>query len=213
METFGIIIPDRGDRPALTNHCFRMLNRMTKKPDFVYHVNYNPIGEGFDLVERVFDGVNRAKSDGIDLVFIIEDDYYPADYFERFGDFTSDFFGDDLTFYYHLRQRAFASLPHPKRASLFTTGFRISHMNGFQWGGNQFLDLRIWQWANKHIKWRKFVNTGAVGVKHNLGLCGGKGHTMRMPHQDPKMEWLGKRVDAESLDFYKSLSNELRNAD
>jgi hypothetical protein len=187
---------------------------MTLKPDLIICVDWKPVSEDFDLVERVYDGVQKAKESGFDLVFIVEDDdYYPADYFERFGDFTSDFFGDDLTYYYHLQQRGFNSQPHPKRSSLFTTGFRISHMDGFQWGGDQFLDLRIWQWANRNIKWRKFVNTGAIGIKHGIGKCGGKGHTMRMRHQDPKMEWLQNRVDADSFDFYKSLSNELRNAD
>lgn len=215
MEEFAVIIPTRGDRPKLLDNCFRQLRRMTLKPDLIHCVDWKPVSNDFDLVERVYDGVCKMKAAGFDLVFIVEDDdYLSSDYFERFGDTTeADFFGDDLTYYYHLKQRAFVSLPHPKRSSLFNTGFRISTLEGFQWGGDVFLDIRLWKWAQQKKLRTRFVNSGAIGIKHSLGLCGGKGHTMRMPHQDPKMEWLGKRVDAESLEFYKSLSNELRNAD
>jgi hypothetical protein len=188
---------------------------MTLKPDHSLFVDFPPISGGIDLVERVFAGVCQAKEMGFDLVFILEDDdAYGADYFERFGDTLGvDFFGDDLTYYYHLKQRAFSSFHHPKRSSLFTTGFRISKIEGFQWGGDQFLDIRLWKWANEKKLHTKFVNTGAIGIKHNQGRVAGKGHIQIMRHMDHKMEWLKSRVDEKSFEFYQSLSQKLIYAD
>jgi hypothetical protein len=210
MERFAVIIPDRGDRAELTAFCFRQLNRMTRQPDKVFHINYHPIGEDVDLCERVFEGVERAKAEGIDLVFILEnDDHYPADYFERFGDFNADFFGDDLTFYYNLKNRTFKPIHHEGRSSLFTTGFRISSLGNFQFRGNQFLDLKLWRHANDAALKMKFVHTGAIGMKHGVGLCGGKGHTMKLQYCDTNMNWLRQRVDRESYLFYTDFSRKL----
>src|SRR5690606_6048878 len=148
MEQFAVIIPDRNDRPEFTKHCLMQIQRMTLQPDKIIHVNWPAITNEIDLVERVYHGVLAAKGMGIDLVFIMEnDDYYPADYFERFGDMKADFFGDDLTFYYNLKSRSYSSFPHKYRSSLFTTGFRISKLKDFQWTGNQFVDMRLWKWA------------------------------------------------------------------
>lgn len=210
MDSFAVIIPDRGDRPELTKHCFKQIERMTLKPDQVIHVDWKAISPDFDLVERVHYGVEAAKAFGIDLVFILEnDDYYPADYFEKFGDMKSDFFGDDLTFYYNLRQRTFNSFYHKNRSSLFTTGFRISSLGNFQWAGDQFIDLRLWDWAKTKGLSTRFVNTGAIGMKHGVGLCGGKGHKMKLKNEDNKLTWLNKRVDPDSFEFYKTMSMEL----
>jgi hypothetical protein len=210
MEKFAVIIPDRNDRPELIQHCFKQLSRMTVKPDQVFHINWSPISSQVDLVERVLDGACKAKAAGFDLVFIIEnDDYYKPDYFERFGDFNGDIFGDDMTYYYHLKNRQYKSMPHPGRASLFTTGFRISALKDFQWGGDQFLDGRLWDYAKRNRLKRVFVNTGAIGIKHGIGKCGGKGHKMKMINCDSHMSWLKGRVDPESYLFYSELSRKL----
>jgi hypothetical protein len=209
-ERFAVIIPDRNDRPELIQHCLNQLSRMTIKPDKIFHVNWPPISAHIDLCERVYDAVMRAKEFGIDLVFIIEnDDYYPANYFERFGDLNADFFGDDLTYYYHLKTRQYKSMYHPGRSSLFTTGFRISALGNFQWGGDVFLDMRLWEHAKKNKLKKMFVNTGAIGIKHGIGKCGGKGHRMKMQNCDTHMSWLKSRVDPESYLFYSEMSRKL----
>jgi hypothetical protein len=210
MERFAVIIPDRNDRPELTEFCFRQLSRMTRKPDQVFHINYPAIGQDVDLCERIYDGVQQAKQAGIDLVFIMEnDDFYPADYFERFGDFHADFFGDDLTFYYNLKNRTFQSFPHQWRASLFTTGFRISKLGDFQFRGDQFLDLKLWKHAGEAGLKMRFVHTGAIGCKHGVGLCGGKGHKMKLRQCDNEMQWLRGRVDRDAYLFYADFSRKL----
>jgi hypothetical protein len=210
MEKFAVIIPCRGDRPDLIQHCFKQLSRMTVQPDQIFHINWPPVSNHFDLVERVLDGVYKAKEAGIDLVFIVEnDDSYPANYFERFGDFSGDFFGDEMTYYYHLKTRQYKSMYHPGRSSLFTTGFRISTLGDFQWGGDVFLDVRLWEFAKKNKLKRVFVNTGAIGVKHGIGKCAGKGHKMKMLASDPHLSWLKGRVDSESYLFYSEMSRKL----
>jgi hypothetical protein len=210
MTPFAVIIPDRNDRPELTKHCFWQIQRMTRKPDEIIHVNYPPISQDMDLAERVHNGVMAAKSKGYELVFIMEnDDFYPSDYFERFGDMKGDFFGDDLTFYYNLRNRTFQSFPHAGRSSFFTSGFRVSTIQKFQFTGNQFLDKRMWEYAADRCLKRTFVHTGAVGIKHGVGLCGGKGHKMNLRNIDQNMNWLRDRVDSESFSFYSELSRKL----
>jgi hypothetical protein len=210
MERFCVIIPDRNDRPDFTFHCLKQLSRMTVKPDEIIHVNFPPISEDFDLVERVYHGVMAAKSKGIDLCFIVEnDDFYPINYFEKFGDFNAEIFGDDMTYYYNIKLRAFSSLPHPGRSSNFTTGFRISALKGFQWTGDVFLDIRLWKWAQDQKLKARFVHTGAIGIKHGTGLCGGKGHTMKLKNPDTTMMWLKGRVDKDSYLFYCEMSRKL----
>ena len=180
---------------------------MTLQPDRIYHINYTPKGEGFDLIDRVTDGVFRAAKDGMDWCFVCEnDDYYPANYFDRFTPYLDkyDFIGDDHTTYYNLINRTFSTFDHGFRATLFTTAFRISSLNLFEWpadGPN--LDIHLWKYA-RHRK-RKFIESGTVGIKTGIGLCGGNGHHRKLRTPDPDMEWLKARVDGEAYNFYKSI--------
>jgi hypothetical protein len=210
---FAVIIPDRRDRPEFTKNCLRQLERMTLKPDRVFHIDHPALGPGFDLIDRVRQGVSLAEQAGFDWCFIIEnDDYYPANYFERFANYTFDysFLGQDYSDYYNLKNLTQNRFQHDYRASLFTTGFRISALNNFTWPENSkpFLDIELWKYA-RHKK-RKFIDTGALGIKHGLGLCGGKGHQMNWPkNYDKDMNDLRKKVDAESFQFYKSMADKL----
>jgi len=183
---------------------------MTLKPNQIFHINTPPTGTGFDLIARVIDGCYRAKAAGFDLCFIVEnDDFYPSDYFKKYEPYfeQGDFFGQDYSDYYNLRNLTHNRFQHQYRASLFTTGFKLSALNNFEWPDNRkpFLDIPLWQYA-RH-KRRIFVDSGAVGIKHNLGLCGGKGHQMYWPkNYDHGMNWLKKSVDQEAFTFYHSLA-------
>lgn len=211
---FCVIIPDRGDRPEFTEHCFRQLDRMTLKPGITIHMNGEPESSAFDLVQRVFKGVKTAQNAGYDLCFIIEnDDYYPSNYFERFAPYFDDFhfFGSESSLYYNLKNQTHNTFQHPHRASLFTTGFKISGLNNFEWpqADRPFLDIDLWKYA-RHKK-RKFIDTGAIGMKHGLGLCGGKGHKMYWPkNYDKGMNRLRNIVDQESFQFYRQMANKLQ---
>lgn len=210
---FCAIIPDRGDRSDLTAHCFKQLKRMKTYPDKVYHINYTPKSEGYDLIDRVIEGTMRAKADGIDWCFIIEnDDYYPVRFFDGYLPYFErhDFIGDQYTVYYNLRNLTHKEFSHPHRSSLFTTAFRISALNNFEWprDENPFLDIELWKYAR--FKRRAFINTGAIGIKHGLGLCGGKGHKMHMQNHDQDLNWLSSHVDEISFQFYKGMIEKLK---
>lgn len=211
--TFTAIIPDRGDRKELTDQCFRQLGRMKVGPNKVFHIDYHPESEGYDLKTRLHRGYLQAKSDGFDWVFIIEnDDSYPDNYFEKFLPYMDkyDFIGQATTIYYHLGARVWREQNHNHRSSLFTTAFRVSAMANFDWAKSAmvFIDLDIWNYARKKGN-SKFIQTGAIGIKHGVGLCGGIGHRVHTGNQDPEMKWLKERVDSDSFLFYKGLSEKL----
>lgn len=204
---FAAIIPTR-DRPKCFARCQDQLAIQTLKPTKVYAISYPAESEEMDLVQRVGVGVETAKADGIDLVFIIEDDdIYSHNYFERFSPFFSkyEFFGDDHTTYYNLKNKTYRTWHHPNRASLFTTGFKISALNLFNWPADneKFLDIKLWDYARRRKK--IFIDTGAIGIKgHGEGKSGGKGHYMRMTHLDKDLTYLKSRTNG-SFDFYEQL--------
>jgi hypothetical protein len=204
---FAAIVPTR-DRPKCFANCKRQLDRQTLQPDNRYYMAFDPQSSDMDLVKRVRNGVELARKDGMDIVMIVEDDdSYPDDYFERFQPFFKDyeFFGDDSTTYYHLKNKTYRTWYHPNRASLFTTGFKISALNLFEWPADneKFLDIRLWDYARRRKK--KFVDTGAIGIKgHGEGKTGGKGHIMRLTNLDKDLSFLKSKVNG-SFEFYENI--------
>lgn len=196
---------DRGDRPELLEFCKYQLSRFETKPEKSYFIDYAPRSGAIDIVERVFCGIEMAKEDGFDFVFIIEsDDFYDSTYFNHIPD--ADFIGESNTIYYNLRNKTYQNFSHPGRSSLFTTGFKISALKGFRPNHNErFLDISLWKHANMTGKKMVFRETGAIGIKHGIGLCGGKGHEMRMKHSDQELEWLKEHVDSDAYEFYKNV--------
>lgn len=207
MEPYAIITPTR-DRPKMLEFCKYQVSQFTIKPEKHYIIDYVPVSDSVDISERVFAGVQKAKSDGIDLVFVVEDDdFLPFNYIERYGDVSQhDFFGSEKTIYYHLRNRTYQDFKHPLRSSLFTTGFRVSAVDNFIWPrNNAFVDIELWRHAKPFRK--KFImETGAVGIKgHGFGKSGGKGHSMKFQKSDYNYNWLRKNVSCEAFEFYMSL--------
>lgn len=212
MEHFCTITPSRGDRPELLEFCKRQIDRMTVKPNRSYFITYPPVSKHPDLVPRIREGIRRAQEDGIDKVFILEDDdFFAPDYFEHFNfSGKTDFVGSTKTVYYSLRHQKYTELHHRGRSSLFCTGFRISALSGFKWPDNNyvFLDLPLWTYAakKKHIKFvEQDVRLYAMGMKHGLGLCGGKGHSMLHENWDDRLEYLSRVTDSEAFKFYVGL--------
>ncbi len=204
-ERFATITPTRGDRPQFLAFCQHQLSRMNVKPDKSYFIDYTPINNQVDLIPRLKEGIELAKMDGIDLVFIIEDDdAYNSNYFDNIN-FDCDFIGEQITTYYNLRNNTYQDFEHRNRSSLFTTGFRISALDGFKWPQDDYRNIDVALWAanqKKRIVWRK---TGAIGIKHGIGLTGGSFHDKRMKNVDKDWEWLSENVDSESYAFYKTL--------
>lgn len=207
MEPYAIITPSRGDRPRFLEFCKYQVSKFTIQPAKHYIIDYTPESDKVDISERLQLGVQMAKSDGIDLVFVIEDDdSYPTNYIERFGE-TKDhhFFGAEYSIYYNIKNGTWGYFGHALRSSLFCTGFRVSAMEGFKWPEHTpFLDIAIWKHAELFGK--KFIaDTGAIGIKHGIGKCGGRGHTMVLPNKDLQMNLLKSKVSKEAFEFYCSL--------
>jgi len=204
---FSVIIPDRGDRKELTEHCFFQMDRQTLKPSRVYHINYTPLNGEMDLTQRIIKGIDQSERDGLDKCFVIEnDDYYPDDYFEKMQ-FDCDMIGSEKTTYYNLKHKRYKYLNHIGRSSLFCTGFRISKIKNmiFPIKG---LDVRMWLFG-QGLK-VEFRNTGAIGIKHGIGMCGGIGHIFNSNWiKDGSMWYLKSQVREESFEFYKNYHKKL----
>lgn len=208
MEKFAILTPDRNDRKELLQHCKEQVSRFHFKAKH-YIINYTSDSEDCDIVPRIKRGIAQAKTDGHSWVVIAEnDDHYPADYLDRIIPYmaTHDFIGDESSIYYNLRNRTYAELPHPGRASLFTTSFRISALDKFKWPPDRspYLDIALWEFARKKGRC-KFLDSGAIGIKTNTGKVGGSGHRKTFKNSDPELKWLEANVDADAIEFYKNL--------
>jgi len=217
MEKFCAIIPDRGDRLEFLAHCIMQMKRQTLHPDKIYIVGPAKIKptDNFDLIKRVWAGIIKAKRDGIDICYIIEnDDYYPDNYFGKMFIYHYDFIGIPKSIYYNIRVGKIASMEHERNSSLFCTGFRISALKGFTFPPDDYLslDLKLWEFARERsIKLRdsfiyRHPAVMPVGIKHGIGLCAGTGHDENFPfyQPDPGYAWLKQNVRAESFDFYSN---------
>jgi len=189
--------------------CKRQVSKFTTHS---YHiiVDYKPVSSSVDISERILYGLCKAHELGVDFVFVTEDDdHYQPDYLSRFGDVSQyDFVGCESTIYYHLGNRTWKKIDHPKRSSLFTTGFRISALKDFVFPANTpFVDIKLWEFANETKKRIKFIkDTGAIGIKGHLeGKSGGAGHRMIMKNKDPQYKWLQQNVSKEAYEFYMTL--------
>lgn len=203
------ITPTRGDRPELLEFCKHQLSRMTVKPEKSYFIDYKPES---DERERVREGVEMAKADGFDTVFIIEEgDAYPADYFQRFDLEQYCFWGAYKTTYYVLKNRRYFEFTHPDRSSLFTTGFKISVLEGFAWRPPEArpLDVTLWEFAvNNALRRQLLSKAGTLDIKHNLG----EGITfsgLYSGYIDNSLTWLRGVTDREQFDFYRELTKRL----
>jgi hypothetical protein len=206
MEPYAIITPTR-DRPKMLDYCTLQVGRFIIQPQRHYIIDYAPINDNVDISDRIIMGINMAKRDGIDLVFVIEDDdYYKPDYIEMFGDVSEyDFLGCEKTTYYHLINKTHQEFIHPLRSSLFTTGFRVSAVDKLRLP-TTFVDMELWNYARKYRT--KFISdTGAVGIKgHGFGKTGGNGHVKKFAKSDYNYSWLRNNISEEAFKFYMSLT-------
>lgn len=204
-NNFCIITPTRGDRQKLLDF---NLSRIDGLPSIV--VNYSPESDSIDLVPRIRKGIQAAKVNGFEFVFIMEDDdYYPTNYFDAFDYVNNDFVGYSDTYYYNLKNRTYQKFDHDGRSSLFCTGFRISALERFNWPNDdyKFLDIRLWEHAQRTSnKIQLLKNNPALGIKgHGIGRYAGKGHELRMKEIDADLSFLKSRVDYSAWEFYLKL--------
>lgn len=211
MDKFCTITCNRGrDREPFYEFCKEQIARFTIQPSYTFFIDHEPASDKVDITLRVRLGMACALQAGIDICYIIEsDDYYPANYFEIMDIGEADFVGANCSTYYNINSNTWKEHVHPTRASLYNTGFRLSAMKGFSWPPDEtiFLDLKIWEFAHTRKKKCKFIpHSVGVGIKHNSGMVGGRGHIHIMPNKDPDWSWLAEKTDASAVQLYKSVA-------
>lgn len=202
------ITPTRGDRAELFNFCQQQIDRQTCQPSTKFFMGAQPIDRQPDLTKRIREAYESVKRMGdIDWIIIMEDDdSYRNDHIERYSRYMDryDFIGDQSSLYYNIREHRYQVFKHPRRASLYTTAFRVSALDRFRWPADNtvFLDIKLWEYAK--TKRCKFIDSGAVGIKgHGCGMRGGKGHRMKLENSDDDMVFLKSKLQEHHIEFYE----------
>lgn len=234
----GVIIPTRGDRPKFLENCLRQLTHQSVQPEVIDVVNdVLPIKkdrEGNvlpDITWRYRIGYDRLRNKGLDLIALIEDDdWYHKTYLEHMANKwlennKPNLLGTDFTVYYNIKLFAHFIMIHSERASAMNT-FIVPDMN-FSWcpDNEPYADMHLW--GSKNNITNKVVlqsctpfainpatypkNILSIGMKHGVGLCGGRSHVDRLHryiNKDIDKSFLKQHLDAESFKFYSNYFNQ-----
>lgn len=208
----GVLIITRGDRPKFLEHAKYLLSLQTKQPDFIEIVDEKPLTNKCDITYRYKKGSNVLFRKGADCVLPFEDDdFYSENYIETMVKKWVEnreplIFGLANTIYYSLTQKKFTILKHRGRASMMST--MISRDAVINWGEDNypFTDLTLWN----QLKGVAVEDESGlcIGIKHGIGLCGGKAHNSNFPYSidDKDFKYLESKVDKRSFEFYKSIN-------
>lgn len=218
----GIVTPTRGDRPEFLKHRHWLMEQQTRQPDEDAVVDYAPADNQKDLVPRYWTGINALLGEGCDLIACIEDDdWYHPTYLERLlrawiKHGQPGLIGSNQHCYYHLRTRQYFVRPTTTNAPMMMTGLTDAVLK-CRWPAATHITLDLDLWKQKNASFpRKMVTfepMPAIGIKHGIGVCGGRGH--QKPHgwldrNDDDGAFLKSIVDEKSFKFYMKMSNKLR---
>jgi hypothetical protein len=202
----GIIIPHRNNRPFFLMNCFRMIDAQTVKADIVELINESPLDEKVDITWRYKTGYDRLRNQGLDAIFLMEDDdWYAPTYLEtmlhewiKAG--SPDIFGPNFTIYYHLMLKKYFKFDHDDRSSAMST--LIKPDMDFPWcpDSEPYTDMHLWKVIQnkKLFKPDPFI---CIGIKHGIGLSGGQHHNTRIHRYKYELD-LKSFMDPESFRFY-----------
>lgn len=204
----AVVIPDRGDRPEFMDHCRYLLSLQTMQPAIIEIVDYPPLNGVKDITPRYRQGLKNAFAKGALVTFLWEnDDWYSPTYIEQMikgwikaG--SPSLFGIGYTTYYHLKQKKYRTLKHPKRASAMNTMISALHPLTFPPDDDPFFDLHLWKTGGITFSPKEIIS---IGIKHGVGLCGGKAHNMDFKYKTEGNGFLEKVVDQRSFAFYSRI--------
>jgi hypothetical protein len=153
----------------------------------------------------------------LDLIALWEDDdYYSPKYLETMVEHwlikdKPDIFGTEYTIYYHIRLRKYFTMTHKTRASAMNTLLKPGLKINWPVDHEPFTDLFLWTMSRLQ---GKTFNPGrhiSIGIKHGVGLMGGKTHVDRFERYEPPrgtsdldFKFLKENMDAESFEFYSN---------
>lgn len=212
----GIIIPDRCDRPKMTDNIWWQISQQKGVDKMVIaHINYPPRHEGYDITERYIEGYNKLRGQNIDMIACIENDdwYHPEYLITMFNEYERlrrpDIFGIEYTYYYHLKIKFYFKYLHAGRASMMCTCLKPDIE--FNWPAPNVRFVDMWLWTH-HEKWpvkTKVWNPEkvlAIGMKgHGEGKFGGTGHDNKMyRYVIPDDGFLENNLSEEQLNFFNA---------
>lgn len=216
----GIIIPDRGDRPQFKANCLRMLGDQTLMPTYINIVDYPPKSSKKDITARYRIGYamcNEFHRDikPLDIIALWEnDDFYAPDYLKAMvghwlQEGKPDIIGTSYTIYYHIKLRKYYTMNHSTRASAMNTLLKPGLKINWPVDEDPFTDLHLWrQLKGVTVTPEKHI---AIGIKHGVGLTGGKSHVDRFDRyelprgtDDQDFKFLESVLDPESFKFYSN---------
>ncbi|HXP52164.1 MAG TPA: hypothetical protein VN922_19565 [Bacteroidia bacterium] len=207
----GILIPDRNDRPLFLENCLRMVKSQTLQPVHVEIINQDALQKDVcDISWRYRIGYDKLRNKGLDIIALIEnDDWYSPNYLEIMAKEWEkhnrpDIFGTNYTIYYHLKERGYFTMHHIHRSSAMSTFIKPDLH--FDWcvDHEPFTDLHLWGIIKNRVTFNPNTNI-CLGIKHGIGLCGGRGHIDRLHRyeiKDYNFDFLYANMDKASFDFY-----------
>lgn len=221
----GIIIPDRGDRPAFMANCLRMMDNQTVKPERIVIMNYQPESNAVDITQRYRRGYMHLAGKGLDAILLIEnDDWYASNYIETMLNAWKShgkpaIFGTNYTVYYHIGLKKYYTMYHQERASAMNTLLKpdlrvLTHENNWPADHEPYTDLHLWRLLNGYTF--KPEHHISLGIKHGVGQCGGESHKTRLHRYNPPRGFddinpgypngfLKATLDPESFEFYNNV--------
>jgi hypothetical protein len=208
----GVIIPDRGDRPGFLENCLRMIKAQTLKPAIIELVNDEPTSKNYDITKRYRMGYDRLRNKDLDIIALMEnDDWYAPEYLETMisrwiSSGKPEIFGLDHTIYYHIRLFAHFTMNHSSRSSAMNT--IVKPDLNFKWCPDHepYTDIHLWNTLKGTIISPE--KTICMGIKHGIGLCGGRSHLDRLHryiNPDEQKEFLKATLDQVSFEFYSKV--------
>lgn len=210
----AIVIPTRGkERQNFVDFQVEMMKRQTKRPDYTFVIDHPPLNEECDITQRFRMGVEMARGTDAELITFIEDD---DAYHQEFINYVSSVFlqhgkpnllGFTTTRYYHLFARKYKIMKHPGRSSMFLTSMNAKAPVQWPEDNYPFTDLHLWK---QSIENKVFITHCdlAVGIKHGIGMQGGKAHNPNWrgyDNDDPEFKWLRTKVSDAHFEFYNEL--------
>lgn len=223
-KKIGVLIPTRSkERKEFLEHALYLLSQQSVQPDFIEIVDDEPISDEKDITYRYRIGFKRLVNKGADLIFAWEDDdWYHKDYIKTMINLwyiygRPDCLGFNQTIYYNIKERKYVTLDHPERASMFNTLVTKNIVNIEMCPDNDvWTDMHIWKTVKKS-RTIKPPKTLCIGIKHNIGLCGGVCHTSisqttRRDYiiEDKNLEFLGNNIDENSLKLYEKYYEDVK---
>lgn len=167
------------ERKPFLDFLKKRVSEQTRKPDVHLIIDYPNPGKLPDLCKRFKEGIAQCFAEGCDfVVFLEDDDCYSVNYIAELAQKWLDsgepvLIGGDTTRYYHIVSRGYGVMTPPKHASAHCSavgkGVKLDKIQDT----NPFFDISLWK-RNKGVL--VYLENPVISIKHNIGLCGGRGH-------------------------------------